>query len=1299
MPTMKKIQLFHIAFILLLISGCADDLGEMLNDSPINKDGSIAFRTDSILTRGTPRDDLSAYDKVNLIAYSHTGNYADGKSFYRQTVLNKGGSSTNPTWDYSPHMFWPEGRQLSFLAYSSDVGYATASGQDGVFVSGDASAGIVPTIEYIVPQDVKKQPDLLVTALLNHQKVNNVTLSMKHALSCVSFCAVGLPEMKVKSITLKNVYQKATLSLDDESIRWTLDLTSKGLTALEPGIDPDKPLDQNPADNNYLMTADGYLMMIPQTLQDALIDIVYWKGTAGTEKTVTEILPTTVVWEPGKKYIYKFGEMSEIVVYYEKYEDGSYGFQSKSPNLAPLNEDKKIAEAGYGVLSKNGSVSAKPTLKIGSGNPIPAIKTPAISGEYSLYTVNQTATASNTFALPKTAVPVDVYFDGNSVSCGKIVPHFAKGVYDNTQTTHAIRTPQQMRNISGLTTASDAWNDNPSFGNSFSQERDLDFSVEAIGGGEVKDAVVDQVFIGTYTPLASKTISNVTIKGSSDVGLFSRNNGTINDIMLKSSSITGSTQVGGIVGENWFGGTISKPRVIGTASDPANSVTISGVSSVGGIVGANRGKVIGNTSIDVATGITVAEVSGWVTISGSNNSVGGIAGYNNATIVTVLVYGVFVTGTGQGNLTESKVTIKGGYYVGGVIGENWGEIKGNVTTGVGAKSMPDVAGVVEITGTTAIGGIVGVNGPDGKLSSVNIRSGRNTPTTIKGTGNDVGGIVGANNGTLGVDNTSTFISARGNIHITGFDNVGGIVGSNSGATELRNCFVFDFQNTTTGLGHYAPQIKSETNNVGGIVGTNGGAKIIGCSVFSTSDKTLTINALKMNPNNLYDNPGSNAGGIAGFNSNGSNTDACSVVGRVKVTATANSGGFFGGNTAGTTTTRCWIGSSDGNGLLAYAVKNFGLPITPPAGATTYGTPIITGEIYIGGVAGLNSGLIEEITLSDNIEIGRADNPLDVNKGSNFVGGIVGGNSLGNGSTDAVVRNCIIKNESGKIITIRGSRSLGGIAGLNNGLVIGCNVSGSQAAPLKIIGLGTIGGIIGQNGGHSLIGLKDPNDPNNLIYGTGNDYTAVRSCTVTGYVTIEGNLGGWGLATEVGGIIGLNGPTKDKLNNIDNCVVRGTGSITVSVGGTAGGIVGTNSGNINKSDIQNVIVESEGSYAGGIAGRTSANATTFAPPGSYRCDINDCRVYSGTTIKGTYSTNVGALIGYLDSTVDITLGNDATNRVNNSGVSVNGGQPTLNNGIVGFVTGDGVNVAKIQHTVEVVQARMPSKSKPLKKKYR
>lgn len=1221
---MKTIKLLSIAAILLLfVGGCAKTGLEDNDDGPVNKDGSIAFLTDSFITKGVPHDDLKAYSKVDLFTYSHAGKYAAAKSLYRKIALNKEAGTTPPSWSYSPPMFWPDKLGLSFLAHSSDMPYAAKSGDPGVFIKGDGSA-VAPTIEYYVPSDVTKQPDLLVTALIDHPKASNVTLPMKHALACVSFCATGLPGMTVKSIKLNKVYCKAALSLDDATITWKVDPASKGLVALNPGFDSDEPLQENPTDGNYLMTADGYMMMIPQALTDATIDVTYVKADK-TEITTNYKLPTEVVWTPGNKYIYKFGEnLEEVVVYYEKYADNSYGVHTIMNTSIPKSLDetntKKIVEAGYGVLTKSALVSSNPKIRLGSATAITTKKVTGVVGGYDLYAVNQTGTPGvDTFVLPATPTPVEVFFDGNSTACGKIIPQFAKGVNDWNPVDYAIRTPQQMRNISALTTGDD-WNVSAKI---FNQESDLDFSVLTIGGGTLNGPVVDQTFCGTYNGKQgdkARSISNVTINAPTMdyVGLFSQSHGQINDIMLKSSSITGQDYVAGVVGYLYGGaGAVNRPQIIGTSSSAAGLVTIKGRTNVGGIVANNVAFITGNPELVAVTEVTVAEISGWVNITGSGN-VGGIVGVNSGVISKVLVNGVNVV-----NSTDAKVNITGTDQVGGIAGINWATIDGNMTgEGANVKNMPDVAGIVEIRGVNWVGGITGMNASTGKLNSVNIRLGRTTPMKITGSGIHVGGIAGENGGTLGVESDKTFISTRGNIEISGSGNVGGIVGTNSAGATLKNCFVYNFFTQGAGKRYYAPKIICSGSNAGGIAGRNA-ASINDCSVFTADQNTqLTITA------------SANAGGIAGVNDSNGKTELCSVIGKVEVTlpipagnipweVSLNAGGICGVNYGGTTISQCWIGSSDGKNIIGNAVSNLGLVITPPdepAVKPSYGIPTIKGKKYIGGIVGLNDGgIIENILLADNVIIGVADGVPAVNTGSDWVGGIAGGNTPSYLGTNNVIRNCKVTNLAGKSIVIQGATNLGGIVGLNNGVVDGCEVSGVAGNPLTITGLGTMGGIVGQVGGHTSI----------ISTELGNNYTAVNNCKVTGYVTIAGNQGGWGIAWQVGGIVGLLGPTTDSRNNLSRCEVRGAAanSISVTSGGTVGGVVGKNSGNILSCDVYNTAVTSTLGIAGGITAYSFCNSSYPATAPNWHADLNDCRVYSAT-ISG--AGGYGVWIGLIDT---------------------------------------------------------------------
>ena len=184
--------------------------------------------------------------------------------------------------------------------------------------------------------------------------------------------------------------------------------------------------------------------------------------------------------------------------------------------------------------------------------------------------------------------------------------------------------------------------------------------------------------IKTWTPIGTETnpftgkfdgcdftIHGLYINDSTKnyVGLFGYvgENGTVKDVTLKDSYVSGNECVGGICGWN-KGGTIQGCH---------NTGTVSGAQSVGGVCGENR-----NSGI-----IQKCDNAG--TVSGTGESIGGVCGNNNGGTVKKS----YNTGTVSGEDT-----------VGGVCGENnySGTVNGCYTTGA-------------VTGATNFGGVCGYN--------------------------------------------------------------------------------------------------------------------------------------------------------------------------------------------------------------------------------------------------------------------------------------------------------------------------------------------------------------------------------------------------------------------------------------------------------------------------------------------------------------------------------------------------------------------------------------------------------------
>ena len=168
---------------------------------------------------------------------------------------------------------------------------------------------------------------------------------------------------------------------------------------------------------------------------------------------------------------------------------------------------------------------------------------------------------------------------------------------------------------------------------------------------------------------------------------------------MKGSSITNSYAAGSVEGSgNYIGGLVGW-NVSGTITNSYATGDVTGSSnSVGGLVGENRGGTITNS---YATGT----VSG--TVSGFDNTIGGLVGGNDGTITNSYATGI-VSGSGNvagglvgfnngGTITNSYATgtVSGNDNVGGLVGFNSG---GTITNSYATGT---------VTGASGIGGLVG----------------------------------------------------------------------------------------------------------------------------------------------------------------------------------------------------------------------------------------------------------------------------------------------------------------------------------------------------------------------------------------------------------------------------------------------------------------------------------------------------------------------------------------------------------------------------------------------------------------
>ena len=230
-------------------------------------------------------------------------------------------------------------------------------------------------------------------------------------------------------------------------------------------------------------------------------------------------------------------------------------------------------------------------------------------------------------------------------------------------------------------------------------------------------------FSGTFDGLGH-TINNLTVNrpATAFVGLFGTTGtgSNIRNVGLVGGSMSGSSQVGGLVGSN-SGGTISNSYATGSVRGSGDAV--------GGLVGLNIGGAISNS---YATGSVVGS-------SGVGGLVGGTTSSSSTTgsgLVGGRISNSFATGSVSGS----------GGDVGGLVGLNdFGRISDSYATGSVSGSVR-VGGLVgrtisnssttgSVSGSSAVPGLVG-----GTVSN-SYATGR-----VSGSGDAVGGLVGSNSG-------------------------------------------------------------------------------------------------------------------------------------------------------------------------------------------------------------------------------------------------------------------------------------------------------------------------------------------------------------------------------------------------------------------------------------------------------------------------------------------------------------------------------------------------------------------------
>lgn len=664
--------------------------------------------------------------------------------------------------------------------------------------------------------------------------------------------------------------------------------------------------------------------------------------------------------------------------------------------------------------------------------------------------------------------------------------------------------------------------------------------------------------------------------------------------------------VGGIVGVNdadWGGS--QDPKATATVQNCANRMSgdnatdtrrINLLKELSSPAGGYADYVGGIAGCNGKNGVVTWDENGTPTLGAilyGNNYVGGVAGYNDEKAT--------ISNTSGQDLTISGQIVAAGKAIGGMIGLNC------------ASTLPSATvKVSRVAGQQLVGGVIGANLPVGRFTVTgdgafitDVASGRVEADAV------AGGIIGYNrlladkpakvtlaallpkiDQNTGVLTDSTDANtAVGEVTLANFQNmlnlqadiyVGGIVGANDAKTKLT------IRNAANGATQNAL-------SVGGLNPSNNGAFKGGVLLSELADGRYDFGTAR----------GALAGGIIGYATPNTTLENCTNYGTVAHKCAA--GGFAGWN-EGTIT----------GGSMAASLGNRE-----------------TGYTYLGGVAGVNGGLIQSAYLVKDCAV----------RGDSYVGGIAGVNLGGNAAASKGLIICTENNSTG---TVEANQYAGGVAGANVG-----SISLSGQLQSSVTATDYAGGVAGINTDKGSIYSAD--NANGAVLGsvTAANYAGGVAGTNRAEITRVENRASVRASTKyAGGIAGENAAG----GKISACVHAK--NQVYATNGEAGGIAGNN----NKDAlIENVQVKAAVTAANGTAGGVTATNFGIIGQGS---GLESNSSVSNCTITGT-SESIGAIAAYngKDATIrNVRLAANANVRFSTPAVTI-GGLAGMNEGTI------------------------------------
>ena len=697
-------------------------------------------------------------------------------------------------------------------------------------------------------------------------------------------------------------------------------------------------------------------------------------------------------------------------------------------------------------------------------------------------------------------------------------------------------------------------------------------------------------FTGTFDGRGNRIIGLDTTKSSTgngniltNAGIFSTvgTTGVVKNVNIYSGNFNGTYTSGAVAGVN-------KGR-IENVTGFGNTVEVIGGGIAGGIVGKNEGKGtfgIGDGA-STLTGNGIYDVQSIGSVITESGVAGGLVGTNNGAL--------------GNSYSDSAVTSTAGTSagLGGVAGVNTqnGDVQFVDSLGVtnGGTNSDKVGGIIGVnngnmysgynesivSGSSNVGGIIGQNGDKDQNIKGTVSNVVNA-TSVTGSSNYVGGLVGANTGSV--------TNGRNNGSITGNNFVGGLVGSNSAGSKLEDLVNAESADIVgedyvggiagTNSGDITADDQSTLNNLGSITGQNyvGGVAGENIGKIEYIETNISLNVKNTNEVAQY------FGGVAGVNK-GEISEAKNT-GSVIAADADYVGGIVGLNTA--------------NGQLLDS-SNDGR---------------VEGANYVGGVAGKNEA---SITGEAN-DLVTIDNSGVVIAHEGGAGGIFGENT-GNIEYAELTNNGIVSGtyNADKVA------GTGGLIGVNSGEIKHSSLKNNIGG--QVIGTQNVGGLIGVNTGNIEGGRDEANSYykyqiyNNGVINVGTWKDDVDS-SAEGYGKVEADEFTSQAGTNIGGLIGYN--TTKTINGVEQTgsLTAGynTGAINAGSSTNVGGIVGNNAGTVDQvfNTVMTGVDDKGNTLYGTITGKDNVGGLVGTNSGTLS------NAYNTTAVEG--SSNVGNAVG-------------------------------------------------------------------------